>query len=67
LDDTDWKSSIEYLKPVMLKYSGKSPVYVYLKRSKKLFVAEKSLWVNICDELVDSIKEKIGEENVRAE
>lgn len=67
LDDTDWKNSIEYLKPVMLKYSGKSPVYVYLKKSKKLFVAEKSLWVNICDELVDSIKEKIGEENVRAE
>ena len=67
LDDTDWKNSIEYLKPVMLKYSGKSPVYVYLKRSKKLFVAEKSLWVNICDELMDSIKEKIGEENVRAE
>ncbi len=67
LDDTDWKNSIEYLKPVMLKYSGKSPVYVYLKKSKKLFVAEKSLWVNICDELVVSIKEKIGEENVRAE
>lgn len=65
LKDSTWKADIEGIKPVLEESRGSSPVFIVLSDSKKKFGAAKELWVKITDELVDKLKVKLGEDNVK--
>src|SRR5699024_6340806 len=39
----------EKIKPILSRYPGDTPVYLYVERSRKSFVADKSLWVDVED------------------
>lgn len=44
------------IKPILSKYPGDIPVYIYMENGNKTFVADKSLWINIED---NDIKEEL--------
>lgn len=65
LNDNTWENDVESLKKIFLKYSGKSPVYVILKNSRKKFMAPRNLWVDANIEFISKIKNAVGEKNVK--
>lgn len=65
LNDNTWENDVESLKKLFLKYSGKSPIYVVLKNSRKKFMAPRNLWVDANIEFIGEIKNAVGEKNVK--
>ncbi|QCX34475.1 DNA polymerase III subunit alpha [Caloramator sp. E03] len=65
LNDLLWKKQIEELKPLLIKYKGLNPVYIVLKDSKQMFMASRSMWVEISDRLLEDLNKAIGKDNVK--
>ena len=65
LNDNTCENDVESLKNLFLKYSGKSPIYVVLKDSRKKFMAPRELWVDANLEFINEIKDAVGENNVK--
>lgn len=65
LDDSTWRNKFEELKPILLQHRGICPIYVFLPQSRKKLMAAREMWVDISDELLNKLKEKIGEDNVK--
>ena len=56
----------EEIKPILKRYTGDVPVYVYLEKQNKMIVADRSLW--ICDEnneLVSELQDLLGQDSVK--
>ena len=56
----------EKIKPILKRYTGDIPVYVYLEKQNKMIVADRSLW--ICEEnneLVSELQDLLGEDSVK--
>lgn len=45
-------------------FEGHTPVYMYFEGEKQLVLAPKRLWCDVCDVLVEELKEHLGEKNV---
>ena len=45
-------------------FEGHTPVYMYFEDEKKLMVAPRDLWCDVCGVLVVELKEHLGEKNV---
>jgi DNA polymerase-3 subunit alpha len=52
------------IKQLLKTHSGNTPVYVYFAKEKRNTIADKSLWVTLSRNLIDSLKGILGEENV---
>jgi DNA polymerase-3 subunit alpha len=65
LDDDIWKTQFEELKDIFSKYKGSSPVYVVLKQARQKLMASRNMWVTLNPDLVEELKLKLGEDNVK--
>lgn len=58
--------TLNSLKSIFVKYRGNTPVYVYMEKDKKAFMAERNLWVNAENKnLLNELKEIVGKESVK--
>ncbi len=55
---------LERIKPVLLENSGKIPVIIHNEATKQTAMAQRSLWVNASDDLINSLKNMLGDNNV---
>lgn len=54
------------IKGILRKYSGDTPVYVYMEKNKSTAMADRSLWVNVKDEeLIEKLSEILGDNCVK--
>lgn len=65
LNDSSWKTQIENLKPLLLRYKGPNPVYVVLMESKQTLMASREMWVEISEEFLKELNGALGNENVK--
>jgi DNA polymerase-3 subunit alpha len=65
LDDDIWKTQFEELKDIFSKYKGSNPVYVVLKQARQKLMASRNMWVTLNPDLVEELKLKLGEDNVK--
>ncbi|MDF2674485.1 MAG: polymerase subunit alpha, partial [Clostridiales bacterium] len=65
LDDSLWKTQIEELKDIFTKHKGESPVYVVLKQAHQKLMASRDMWVKLNPDLIEELKLKLGEDNVK--
>ncbi|HLR21155.1 MAG TPA: DNA polymerase III subunit alpha [Tissierellaceae bacterium] len=56
----------EKIKPILSRYPGDTPVYLYVERSRKSFVADKSLWVNVEDSnIIRELETLLGNNSIK--
>lgn len=55
-----WLSAQKY----MAVFDGDTPVYVYFTESRQLTLAPRNMWVSLCEVLLRTLKEELGEQNV---
>ena len=54
------------IKDTLKKYSGDTPVYLYLEKEKKTVVADRTLWIDIGEQnVIIELKKLLGEESVK--
>jgi DNA polymerase-3 subunit alpha len=56
---------IDSLKPLLKYFNGNTPVCIYNEGDKKPSVLEKDYWANLHDCLLEELKERFGEQNVK--
>ncbi|RKD25243.1 DNA polymerase III catalytic subunit, DnaE type [Caminicella sporogenes DSM 14501] len=56
---------INIIKSILSKKRGNIPVYLYIESEKKKLKADKSLWVNIDEEIIKQLKKVVGEDSVK--
>lgn len=59
------EKEIEDIAPLLKLFNGTVPVYVYSEMDKSIKVARKELWVNLNENLIEKLKSKLGEDNVK--
>lgn len=60
----DYQNIYPYIKDILLKYSGNTPVVLCIDNTNQKYKANKNLWVDIQDDLIVELKKIIGEKNV---
>lgn len=56
----------EQIKPILKKYTGDIPVYVYLESEKKMIVADRSLWISgENEELIKALENLLGKDSIK--
>lgn len=55
---------LDRIKPILTAYRGSVPVYIHIEETKTTAMAPQSLWVMPEDELLVSLKNMLGQENV---
>ncbi|HHV39189.1 MAG TPA: DNA polymerase III subunit alpha [Tepidimicrobium sp.] len=59
-------ATFDDIKKVLARYKGKTPVYVYVEKQKRMMMAQRDLWVDIKQEsLIEELTRLLGEENVK--
>lgn len=58
--DAGWENA----KKTMAVFDGATPVYVYFPQSRRLKLAPRSMWVQVCDVLLQELRRELGENNV---
>jgi len=58
-------SLAEDIKPILRKYRGPMPVYLYDEGTKHRLLADKKLWVRLDFELLNELKKLLGEDYVK--
>ncbi len=56
----------EQAKEILKRYKGRTPVYFYDATSQKKYCVNETLWVGICQELLNDLAKLLGEDNVKA-
>lgn len=51
-------------KKTMAVFDGGTPVYVYFEQSRRLTLAPRAMWVDICDVLLEELRRQLGDDNV---
>lgn len=59
------KDVIKVINKELKNYQGKTPVYLYLEKEDQVLVANKELWVNYTEELVENLENILGKETVK--
>ncbi len=58
--------TFDRIKNILKKYSGDSPVYLYLEKEKKTVVADRTLWIDINDNnAITELQNFLGEDSVK--
>lgn len=58
--------AFNYIKRILRKYPGDTPVYVYMEKDEKTFVADRSLWINSGNkDLLVELQRLLGNDNIR--
>ncbi len=52
------------LKELLKKYPGETPVVLYYEESQKLIQLQPELWIQSCPELLNQLKDLLGDKNV---
>lgn len=66
LSNNQSNNVFERIKPILAKHPGDTPVYLYLERDRKTFVADKSLWVSLDDNsLIRELENLLGSQSVK--
>ncbi len=50
---------------ILKEHKGNTPVYVYFTDKKENTLSDKELWVTLSEALINNLKHRIGEENVK--
>lgn len=53
------------IKEIVKNYKGNTPIYVYVNKDKSNYRLSNEKWVTLNDELLQILKEKYGEENIK--
>lgn len=60
----DWHQ-IEVFKPTLKKYSGSTPIVIYIEETNEKLKADRGLWISLNDEVLLKLREFFGEENIK--
>ncbi|HLR34917.1 MAG TPA: DNA polymerase III subunit alpha [Tissierellales bacterium] len=59
-------NTLNSLKSIFIKYKGSTPVYVYMEKNNKTFMAERDLWVDVKNNnLLNELKQIVGKDSVK--
>lgn len=58
-------AKMKMVTPVLEENSGSSPVYIYCENDKKSYCAPERLWIDSNSQVLNKLKEILGEENVK--
>ncbi len=64
----DEKKAVEIkriIKPILINYSGNTPVYLFAAKERTPFRLSREMWVNVETEVVEILKGKFGANNVK--
>lgn len=62
----DDKSALQQVVQVLSKYRGKTPVYIYFEKNKKIVKAKEDFWVNTKEKgLFNEIESLLGKETIK--
>ena len=53
------------LSPVLLQYKGETPVCLYMEETGRKFMADKELWIDVKDELIEKLNDILGADCVK--
>jgi len=56
---------IESLKPLFMYFNGGTPVYIYREGDSKPLLLDRKYWTSLNKCLIDELKERFGEQNVK--
>ena len=56
---------IEEAKPILKKYHGNVPVYIYIEKENKVLRADRDLWVKLNEDLISKLSKIFGKESVK--
>ena len=59
------KKIFNAIKDILQKYPGKTPVYMYFDGNGKTVIADRALWVNIDNIVLQELSNLLGSENVK--
>lgn len=59
--EQDTTTMFDKIKPILYKWGGNIPVYLYLEGANKKFQAHSDLWVTVNDELIQELEELLGQ------
>lgn len=57
---TGKEGKIGEVKNILSKYPGKNPLYIYVESQKKYYSADRSLWIDVSENLKAELKEILG-------
>ena len=59
-------SAFDYIKEILSKYPGDTPVYVYMEKEERTVMADKSLWINSENkEVMVELQRLLGKDSIR--
>ncbi len=64
-DAEDMARSLEELKGIISDYRGNVPLYIYTKKEKKSYRMIRDYWVENTSDIIELLRKKYGEENVK--
>ncbi|GKX68030.1 DNA polymerase III subunit alpha [Inconstantimicrobium mannanitabidum] len=59
------QKSIPLLKVLLTLYKGETPIYIYAEKEKKTFRMNHDMWVRLDEEVMEMLRGKFGENNVK--
>ncbi|MDD3839894.1 MAG: DNA polymerase III subunit alpha [Clostridia bacterium] len=65
ISNTIQKDVSKKIKPILKRYSGNIPVFIYIERNNKSKMAKRNLWVSEDQQLMRELKALLGEESVK--
>ena len=64
-DENKAKEIINVLKILLAQYRGDTPVYIFVNKEKKQFRATREIWVDLETDVLNFLKNKFGEDNIK--
>ena len=57
---------LDKIKAILIKYTGDTPVYLYLEKERKTVIADRKLWIDINNRnVISELKTLLGEDSVK--
>ena len=64
-DESKAREVNKLLKIILEEYSGETPVFLFANKERKSFRLGKECWINLETDVLDFLKQKFGEENIK--
>ncbi|MGL5149152.1 MAG: DNA polymerase III subunit alpha, partial [Clostridium sp.] len=64
-DNSEMNFKMQELKDLLSKHKGDTPVYLFTAKERKQFRLPRDKWININDEIIQELRNKYGEENIK--
>lgn len=56
---------IESIKPTLKKHRGTVPIIIYIEETEEKFKSDKSLWINLNEDIINKLNNFFGKDNIK--